>query len=72
MHNLKANVDRPYLPSSSSGRGMNQLGLSYKVSTMGLYKYPAAIQYWILPLVMENAKSKELYSALKESHKYAI
>ena len=34
MHHPKADIHRLYLPRSSEGRGLNQLELSYKTSTI--------------------------------------
>ena len=38
MHNLKSDVDRLYLPRTEGGRGLIQLELYYKTSTIGLVK----------------------------------
>ena len=37
MHRPKANIYRLYLPGSNGGRGLTQLELSYKISTIGLF-----------------------------------
>ena len=39
MHHPKADVDRLYIPRKKGGRGLIQLELSYKPSTIGLDKY---------------------------------
>ena len=39
MHHPKANIHRRYFPRSNGGRGLTQLALSYKISTIGLFRY---------------------------------
>ena len=39
MHHPKSDVDRLYLPRTEGGRGLIQLELSYKSTTIGLDKY---------------------------------
>ena len=39
MHHPKANVNRLCIPRNEGGRGMIQLELSYKRSTIGQHKY---------------------------------
>ena len=39
VHHPKSDVDRLYLPRTERGRGLVQLGLSYKTTTIGLDKY---------------------------------
>lgn len=63
----KADVDCLYMPRSSVDRGMIQLELSYKISLMKLYKYLAAIQHWMLQLIMKHEKSKKKIFYIKRS-----
>ncbi|CAH3140152.1 unnamed protein product, partial [Porites evermanni] len=39
MHHPKSDVDRLYLPRTEGGRGLVQLRLSYKTTTIGLDKF---------------------------------
>ena len=39
MHHPKTDIDRLHLRRSSGGRGLTQLKLSYKTSTIGLFRY---------------------------------
>ena len=39
MYHAKSDVDRLYLPRTEGGRGLVQLELSYKTTTIGLDKY---------------------------------
>ena len=43
MRNPKGDVDRLYIPRNEEGRGMIQLELSYKISTVGQHKYLTTI-----------------------------
>ena len=51
MHHPKADVDRLYIPRKEGGRGMIQLELSLKTTTIDLQKYLEASRDWILQLV---------------------
>ena len=39
MHHPNSDADRMYLPRTEGGKGLIQLGLSYKTATIGLDKY---------------------------------
>ena len=39
MHHSKVDIHRLYLTESTGGRGLTQLELSYKTSTIGLFRY---------------------------------
>jgi len=71
MHHPKSDVDRLYIPRSRGGRGMIQLELSYKTSTIGLCKYLESTQDWMLKLVNLHEQNKKLHSVTKESHKFS-
>ena len=58
MHYPKANVDRLYIPKNEGGRGMIQLELSYKTSTIGQHKYRTTTTDWVLQLVLAHDKQK--------------
>eukprot|EP00795_Rhopilema_esculentum_P000152 gene152-9769_t len=70
MHHPKADVDRLYLPRRQGGRGMIQLELSYKTSTIGLVKYLETTKDWMLALIKDNENQKKLHSIVKESRNF--
>ena len=71
MHHPKSDVDRLYIPRNRGGRGMIQLELSYKTSTIGLCKYLESTQDWMLKLVNLHEQNKKLHSVTKETHKFS-
>ena len=58
IHHPKADVDRLYIPRNEGGRGMIQLELSYKTSTIGQHKYLTATTDWMLQLFAAHDKTK--------------
>ena len=70
MHHPKADVDRLYIPRQKRGRGLIQLELSYKTSTIGLDKYLKKTNDWMLKLVSQHENSKKSHSITKESKIY--
>ena len=64
MHHPKADIHRLYLPRSSGGRGLTQLELSYKTSTIGLFRYLNLSDDWMLQLALKHEK-KGLHSVVK-------
>ena len=69
MHHPKADVDRLYVPRNEGGRGMIQLELSYKTSTIGQHKYLATAD-WMLQLILAHDKTKKAHSISKQSFKF--
>ena len=67
MHHPKSDVDRLCMPRSKGGRGMIQLELSYKTSTVGLSQYLSKSQDWMLKLVTSHENAKKLDSIIKDS-----
>ena len=67
MHHPKSDVDRLYMPRSKGGRGMIQLELSYKTSTVGLSQYLRNSQDWMIKLVTSHENTKKLHSIIKDS-----
>ena len=51
MHHPKADVDRLYIRRSDGGKGLLQLELMYKTTTIGLQPYLDSTQDWMLQLV---------------------
>ena len=71
MHHPKSDVDRLYVPRSKRGRGMIQLELSHKTSTIGLLQYLDLTNDWMLQLVRVHENSKRSHSIVKESRKFS-
>ena len=71
MYHPKSDVDRLYVPRSKGGRGMMQLELSYKTSTIGLLQYLDLTNDWMLQLVRVHENSKRSHSVVKESNKFS-
>ena len=53
MHHPKADIHRIYLPRSKGGRGLSQLELFYKTSTIGLFRYLNLSDDWMLRLALK-------------------
>ena len=70
MYYLTAEVDRLYIPRNEGQRGMMQLELSYKTSTIGQHKYLTTNTDWMLQLVLEYGKTKKPHSISKQSYKF--
>lgn len=52
MHHPKADVDRLYISRKAGGRGLVQLEITYKTTTIGLNPYPEHLhqqQRWLPP-----------------------
>ena len=71
IHHPKSDVDRFYMPRSKGSRGMIQLELSYKTSTVGLSQYLRNSQDWMLKLVTSHENTKKLHSILKDSEQFS-
>lgn len=70
MHHPKSDVDRLYLPRTSGGRGLVQLELSLKTTTIGLNAYLTNNNDPLLQIVKYHEQRKKLYSATKEAAKF--
>ena len=66
----KADVDRLYLPRKDGGRGLVQLEMSYKTTTIGMKHYLEFSNDWMLQLVLQHENTKKLHSIFKEAAKY--
>ena len=69
-HHPKADVDRLYLPRKEGGRGLINLELTYKTTTIGMEHYLKTTNDRYLKLVYQHEKSKKLHSVAKESQRY--
>ncbi len=72
MHHPKADVDCLYVPRFKGGRGLVQLELSYKTTTIGLQRYLETTEDWMMVCVKEHESSKRLYSVMKEANKFKM
>ena len=70
MHHPKADVDRLYLPRAEGGRGLIQLELTFKTTTIGLDTYLRSTKDPLLQLVKQHEEGKKLYSIKKEASKF--
>ena len=70
MLHPKADVDRLYLPRSKGGRGLIQLEMSYKTTTIGMKQYLELKDDWMLKLVSRHERNKKLHSIYKKSQKF--
>ena len=70
MHHPKADIDRLYVPRADGGRGMIQLELTFKTTTIGLHKYLSTTKDWILQLVLNHDGKKKAHSITKQSQKF--
>ena len=71
MHHPKADIYHLYLPRSNGGRGLTQLELSYKTSTIGLFRYMNSSDDWMLQLALKHEKEKGSHSVVKEAREFA-
>jgi len=69
MHHPKSDVDRLYLPRIEGGRGLIQLELSYKTTSIGLDKYLQETQDILLHFVKDHQRS--LYYISSQSMKFS-
>ena len=55
MHHPKADIDKLYLPRAKGGRGLTQVELSFKTTTVDLAAYPTSTNDSLLRLVQQYA-----------------
>ena len=70
MHHPRADVDRLYVPRTSGGRGLVQLQLAYKTTTIDLNAYLKHTDDPLLQIVKQHEQSKGVYSVTKEATKF--
>ena len=70
MHHPKADVNRMYLPRKEEGRGMINLEMCFKTTTIGLNTYLLSSNDRMLKSVLQHKKKKKLHSVTKESRKF--
>ena len=59
MNHPKTDVERIYLPREMRGRGLAQLELAYKTTTVGLNVYLEQTDDKLLKLVYQHDKNKQ-------------
>lgn len=70
VHHPKADVDRLYLPRTRGGRGLTQVELSHKTTTIGLAAYLTSTNDSPLRIVQQRESTKKLYSIPREAAKF--
>ena len=70
MHHPKTDVNRLYLPRAEGGRGLIQLELTFKTTTIGLDTNLRSTKDPLLQLVKQHEEGKKLYSIKKEASKF--
>ena len=71
MHHSKSDVDRLYQPRTEGGRGLIQLELSYKKTTICLDKNLQETQDTLLNFVKDHDDGKSMYSISRQSMKFS-
>ena len=71
MHQPKADIHRLYLQRGNGGRGLTQLELAYKTSTIGLFQYLNLSDDWMLQLALKHEQEKGSHSVLKVAREFA-
>ena len=70
MHHPKADAYRLYLARKRGGRGMIQLEMAYKTTTIAMSMYLSNTTDWMLKLVYQYQQNKKLHSIIKKARKY--
>ena len=70
MHHPKADVNRMYVPKREGSRGMINLEMGLKITTIELNTYLLLSDDRMLKLVLQHEKKKKLHSVTKESQKF--
>ena len=70
MHHPKADVNRMHVPRKEGGRGVINLEMCFKTTTIRLNTYLLSSDDRILKLVLQHEKKKKLHSVTKESRKF--
>ena len=70
MHHPKADVSRMYIPRKKGERGLSNLEMAYKTTTITLNNYLQSSRDRMLQDVLEHGKKKKLHSVVKESRKF--
>ena len=71
MHHPKVDIHRLYFSRSNEARGLTQLKLSYKKSTIGLFRYLNLSDDRMLQLSLKDKNEKGSHSVVKEAIEFA-
>ena len=69
-HHPKADVDRIYIKRAEGGRGLLQIEMMEKISTVGLQKYLMSTNDWMMQCVLTHEENKKLHSITRKATKY--
>ena len=61
MHHPKADVNRMYIPRKEQGRGITNLEMAFKTTTIGLNSYLQPSGNRMLQAVLQHEKKKKLH-----------
>ena len=70
MHHPKADVSRMYIPRKEGARGMINIEMTYKTTTICLNRYSESSEDRMLHAVLQHEIKKKLHSVVKESRKF--
>ena len=70
MYHAKADVHRMYVLRKERERGMTNLKMCFKTTTIGLNTYLLSSDDRMLKLDLQHEKKKKLHSVTKESWKF--
>ena len=70
MHHPKADVDRLYIPRKAGGRGLVQLEITYKTTTIGLNTYLNNKDDNLLKIARDHDSGKKTMSIHHQAEKY--
>ena len=70
MHHPKTDVDRLYIPRKAGGRGLVQLEITYKTTTIGLNIYLNNKDDHLLKIVRDHDRGKKTMSIHHQAAKY--
>ena len=70
MHHPKADVDRLYVPRKAGGRGLAQLEITYKTTTIGLNTYLNNKEDYLLTIARDHDRGKKTMSIHHQAAKY--
>ena len=62
MHHPRADIKHLYVKRENGGRGLIQLKLTYKTTTVGIKKHLDTTIHWMIPVSKHtlNAKEKDI------------
>ena len=70
MHHPKADVNRMYVSRKEGGRGLINLEMCFKTTTIALNTHLLSSDDRMLKLILQHEKKRKLHSVTKESQKF--